>query len=293
MIKEADELEIRDLFLRLQEGVTLNPAEKRNAMSGKMRDFIAETASHEVFQYVDMPSNIRNRYGRDDWLAHVMRLEVEGSPTDIKATHLKQMYEKHKRFDREMQQKSKRFIRILERMATTLREKPAEMDIKWGFVDLYFLLSKLEEQYVIAGREDDILNFYVTFEQRRRSVTDTDELARSNDPLDKSLFTYIEAFTRSGAVKSNVSKRHEVYREWVHILLPDLLPKDEKRTFTRDERIIIWRRDYETCQDCGEKVKFEEMHADHIIPHSKGGPTTLSNAQCLCEECNLKKSDKQ
>lgn len=42
VIEEADELEVRDLFLRLQEGVTLNPAEKRNAMPGEMRNFIAE-----------------------------------------------------------------------------------------------------------------------------------------------------------------------------------------------------------------------------------------------------------
>ena len=36
----------------------------------------------------------------------------------------------------------------------------------------------------------------------------------------------------------------------------------------------------------------EEMHADHIIPWSKGGHTTLENGQMLCREHNLAKGNK-
>lgn len=35
----------------------------------------------------------------------------------------------------------------------------------------------------------------------------------------------------------------------------------------------------------------KEMHADHIKPWAKGGPTTAENCQMLCRDCNLKKSD--
>lgn len=291
VIEQSDELEIRDLFLRLQEGVTLNPAERRNAMTGEMRDFIAKTASHEVFQYVGMSSNVRRRYGKDDWLAHVMCLELAGTPVDVKAVNLKRMYEDCEKLDSGKRAKCARFKRILNFTARVLRDKPAEMDIKWGFVDLYFLISQCMDKYILSGREDDILNFYVTFEKDRRSSTDIDELARSDDPLQNSLFDYIEAFTRSGALKRNISKRHEVYREWIHNLLPDLIPKDDTRAFTKGERYIVWRRDGEVCKACGQSVTFKEMHADHIIPHSKGGQTILSNAQCLCATCNQKKSN--
>lgn len=33
------------------------------------------------------------------------------------------------------------------------------------------------------------------------------------------------------------------------------------------------------------------MHADHIKPWAKGGPTTAENCQMLCRDCNLRKSD--
>ena len=61
VIEDSSELEIRDLFLRLQEGVSLNPAEKRNAMVGTMRDFVSELADHSVFQGVRMSSNISSQ----------------------------------------------------------------------------------------------------------------------------------------------------------------------------------------------------------------------------------------
>ena len=39
----------------------------------------------------------------------------------------------------------------------------------------------------------------------------------------------------------------------------------------------------------GKKFDLSQMHADHIAPWSKGGPTTPDNCQMLCRDCNLKK----
>ena len=36
-----------------------------------------------------------------------------------------------------------------------------------------------------------------------------------------------------------------------------------------------------------------KLHVDHIIPVYKGGKTTMSNLQTLCDRCNLGKSDKE
>ncbi|MBQ2812594.1 MAG: HNH endonuclease, partial [Clostridia bacterium] len=40
-----------------------------------------------------------------------------------------------------------------------------------------------------------------------------------------------------------------------------------------------------------EPWNYQNMQADHIIPWSKGGHTTLDNGQMLCRMHNLKKSD--
>ena len=50
-----------------------------------------------------------------------------------------------------------------------------------------------------------------------------------------------------------------------------------------------YERQGHKCAICGEEFEFEQMHADHIKPWSKGGHTTPDNCQMLCRDCNLKK----
>lgn len=45
------------------------------------------------------------------------------------------------------------------------------------------------------------------------------------------------------------------------------------------------------CPLCNKHFDLEQMHADHIVPWSKGGKTTIDNCQMLCANCNLKKSN--
>lgn len=68
------------------------------------------------------------------------------------------------------------------------------------------------------------------------------------------------------------------------------------RAFTDNEKMTMYERQQGVCPMCkaeGKNVKWEleEMHADHILPWSKGGHTTLDNGQMLCREHNLEKSD--
>ena len=167
------------------------------------------------------------------------------------------------------------------------------MDIKWGFVDLYLLISEMDRSYVIRNREDDFANFYVTFEQERRSVISDHSVLLSSDRSSwgRDLYDYIEAFNRSGGTRPNIKKRHEVYKKRFLRSTQDLMPEDPRRAFTRDERIVIWRRDNGTCQGqgCGRRIAFNEVEADHIIPHSRGGQTTIDNGQALCRPCNASK----
>ena len=290
VIEDSTDREVRDLFLRLQEGVSLNPAERRNAMVGDMRDFVSRLADNLVFQKVRMPSNISNRFGKDDWIAHIVCLELAKGIVDIKAPNLKHMYETEQKFNPKGTI-AKKVGRVLKYLLRVLKQETPEMNIKWGFVDLYWLISRLDEEYVLRKREQDFQSFYQTFENRRRGVNDDDigELVRSGDVLNRELFKYIRAFQKSGGLKRSIEIRHEVYRLWFHRQFPDLIPKDSKRFFTDSERLYIWRLSEEKCRRCEKSISFEEMEADHVIPHADGGPTTIENAESLCKPCNSSK----
>lgn len=58
-------------------------------------------------------------------------------------------------------------------------------------------------------------------------------------------------------------------------------------------RFSVFQRDSFSCRYCGRSVQDGMiLHADHVIPKSKGGPTTLDNLVTACLDCNLGKSDK-
>lgn len=54
-------------------------------------------------------------------------------------------------------------------------------------------------------------------------------------------------------------------------------------------RPFVYERDGYRCRRCGAE---EPLSVDHIIPRSKGGPTTLENLQTLCCPCNSSKGDR-
>jgi hypothetical protein len=62
-----------------------------------------------------------------------------------------------------------------------------------------------------------------------------------------------------------------------------------RRTIPDDVKLLVWARDAGRCVRCGSK---ENIHYDHIIPHSRGGGDAPENLQILCRKCNLSKSDR-
>lgn len=64
-----------------------------------------------------------------------------------------------------------------------------------------------------------------------------------------------------------------------------------RRAFSARQRLIMALVGGGKCARCGKRLS-SSFHGDHIVPFSKGGPTTLMNGQALCAACNLKKGAK-
>ncbi len=65
----------------------------------------------------------------------------------------------------------------------------------------------------------------------------------------------------------------------------------EGRNISRQVMLQVVRRDGHICQKCRANVRDDEIEFDHIIPVSKGGPSSVENLRVLCRTCNRKKSD--
>lgn len=72
-----------------------------------------------------------------------------------------------------------------------------------------------------------------------------------------------------------------------------LLTGEEKHLSPRqfDDHVAMskYQQQGGKCAMCGAAKDFKDMHADHIVPWSKGGKTVPDNCQMLCIPCNEKK----
>lgn len=68
-----------------------------------------------------------------------------------------------------------------------------------------------------------------------------------------------------------------------------LKPIPKRVKFSRQN---IFSRDEYTCQYCHRRYPVNQLTYDHIVPRSKGGPTSWTNVVTSCVRCNLKKGSK-
>jgi hypothetical protein len=74
-----------------------------------------------------------------------------------------------------------------------------------------------------------------------------------------------------------------------------LLNGDERhlsiRAFSPKMARMAYERQKGICSTCNKQFEIDDMHADHIIPWSKGGKTISENCQMLCADCNRRKGN--
>ena len=72
-------------------------------------------------------------------------------------------------------------------------------------------------------------------------------------------------------------------------LLGEKYTSSMSRRIAHEVKIEVWARDGGRCVGCGAS---DYLEFDHIIPHSRGGASTVNNVQLLCRRCNSEKSDR-
>lgn len=292
-IEDATKDEIRDIFLRLQEGKTLNPAERRNAIDCKLGDSIRRLAKHKFF--VSKISSKDSRFSHCDWIAHVACLVANGGPHDVSSDSLSKFYKASKSGTLNEQSIEAEVKSTLNLMLKAFPDNNVpELNVKWGFVDLFLLFWTLKSRYVVSDVVcRNLAEFYKRFELERRKIKgDPEELlspSYAGEINGRQMFDYREKFVREGMKKESIYVRSKVYFQAFVSRHAELQLKDTKRAFDRDERLVIWRLSDEKCSACGLKISFQDAEADHIHAYSNGGETSLQNAQCLCVTCNRSK----
>jgi Protein of unknown function DUF262 len=212
-ITTATRPEINDLFARLQMGVSLNPAELRNAIQAPLRDLIdAAATAHDFFSNCKIPDR---RYKRQDYVAHAFAMAAYDGAKDIKAPNLKAMVLEYG-YDRldEVQELNRKVEAALTVLADLNAHLGYTITQKWVFVDLCWLIMQwLDESKVIDVPK--LAEKFDAFENERRFYTGQPAALitpTKADPAPNSrsrkMYDYIIAFKAGGAARSNLKVRN-------------------------------------------------------------------------------------
>lgn len=286
IVENDDEDEIKEMFLRLQNGTTLKAQEKRNAMPGEMRDFVKNLATHKFLENCAFSNS---RFTFDHVIAQLVRLELEGGPANIQNSHLNRMYTKYKKFE-DSNKVERKIRRVLDYLCRVFPKKTPELE-RHSVMTLYCLASALLEKFVHEGTEPKLYEWFIAFEKDRREQDKLEE-----DERDIQLSEYKNLTGHSTDAEHSIRGRLEIFERKFFLKFPDIEPIDPNRSFAYEQRLAIYRKNDGCCQikkNCdGKKLDWDaDWHADHIVPHSKGGKTIVSNGQVACSACNLSKGN--
>jgi uncharacterized protein DUF262/HNH endonuclease len=148
-------------------------------------------------------------------------------------------------------------------------------------------LSNSSDQYKAAA-----LLRRLSCEARR--VQEERKKVRSGMKVSPVIRDYLMAVEQSADAASQRRKREQIV---IDIIGPLFSHRDEHRRFTIQQRELIWaQRTNPKCpgtktRKCNKVLTWDDFHADHIKPWSKGGPTDIANAQALCSTCNISKGN--
>lgn len=287
LVHGGSDARLAELFLRLQEGLPLNPAEKLNAVLGKMRDFVV-TESERPFFANELGVG-KGRFSHRYIVAQLtlMQKDVKISNEDniefpsLRYDRLKKMYDE---FDTAVPNSLKNKVDgTINFLHETLGTDARVINKKSDSHQVYYLASYLRTKFVLGKTEMKLFrDFIVEFltEVANRKVPEKEE---DWDSLDR-----YKDLRRKGLTPQNFSVRFRILLGEFFKKATSLQPKDNKRKFDLGQKFAIYYvKDKEKCQVCNESVSWKEASFHHIKFFCNGGLTTVDNGQLMHEKCHV------
>lgn len=283
--------EARDLFIRLQAGLPLNPQEKRDAWPGDFTTFVLKTAGkaeligcpgHEFFSKV-MKAKSSDR-GESRQLAAQMYMlyhhrRAMGTLCDIKRDPIDDFYYQHLSFDPHAAE-AERFLSILSLLTQLLGDGKRSKVINYEAISLVLLVDSLLDNFAPVWRD----RFAQAFDTFRTEAVKAKATKDGVSPSDYWLSWGLLARSSSDRADS-IERRHAFFIGKMTKLL-DLVPKDPQRGFDDLQRAVIYSRDKKKCQVCNGDVLWSEAQIHHVEQHSNGGQTDNDNGALVHSKCH-------
>jgi hypothetical protein len=294
----GDLAQIIDLFVRINStGKRLTSGEKRHARYYtspflKEAERLVSRFQHYLReQRILTPSQIDRMKGTELFAELLMSIH-KGGPIN-KKTSLDRAIGNEGINGNTLQRLSREFrktLNLVKRMFPNIQETRFRNSAE--FYTLFLLIWEMNNNnFVLTDRKRN----RVAFEILRKLSTGVDQLrdqlrkAKPGKPAQRLFQEYLLTVQGDTDSSANRERRRAIFYNLLWSLYDR---KDERRSFTPEQRRIIWNSDEKRiCSNpkCRKLLKWQDFTVDHIVAYAKGGKTSLKNAQLMCRNCNSRK----
>lgn len=297
-VGEASLADLCDLFLCINDGVTLNPQEKRNAIVCQLAD-IVRLLSKDFDEFFSLywTKDSKNRRNHQEFIVslfvHVTRLtsgninkQERDSAYSDDSDELKNV------------KKVRDTLRVASECCTNYDKGGKLLPNEATRVDLCMIIHYLLSSNNKITNKRKFFEWFVESYNEAKNAKDENGnnviLWHNGNGLDPRDYAGVQRSYDSG----HRNARLEVYVKALSKLDDDvIIQKDSKRSFNFKIRPQLWFNQQKKCAISGKVIPLESImdgnitHVDHIVPHAKGGETIIENAQLVFADENLNKSD--
>lgn len=273
VLEDCTDEEVREMFLRLQQGVRLNTAEELRAVSGAMNDYVEVLVALKFFGQTACFT--KSRGASRHVAAQISKLAL-GGIGDVRKADLMKFYSDHRVWTPNAS--ANQLKTVLNWLNAVFGETHPVFRNRAQTVSVTYLAFVLWSSYALKGHEDV---FREAIEEFDAKVANGDTAVRD----------YATAMSHSSDQGISIQLRHEYLLAALQPALERLPSKDKQRQFRAPDRVAAWYQARGRCQNpgCDSPVSFGDFHADHQKAWSRGGKTSLDNLQVLCPTHNLAK----
>jgi len=291
-ITTDNDFEARDLFIRLQAGLPLNPQEKRDAWPGGYTEFVLQFGGkpeipryrgHDFFRKTLKPKHL-DRGKTRHLCAQIGMLFFENTINnhwpDIGTRYIDDYYYKNLDFDINSV-KVKKFESILNKLVDLFYGYKGKQILAYEAMHLVLLVNTLIYDYV-SGWET---NFISAFEKFRF------QNAKAKKEKSGLFWDNFAMWTSTQSDQSQtIQKRHQFFSKQMLSNL-NVQKKDPNRNFDEPEREIVYFKYGKKCAVCFQEIDWNDLEIHHVKEHQSGGETLIDNAAPVHRKCHPKGND--
>jgi|TARA_B100001059_G_scaffold162678_1_gene162194 hypothetical protein len=293
MVTKASKKDISNLFLRVNDGKTLNGQEKRNGMLNVVADTIKVLSDQNIEYMSKLFSDTEiTRLKFDDFIANCLLGYSYKNEKNISDTAKNKMYA-----DESDDNPAVKFLHKFSKDFTDFckfinESNTDKINSKTFLFYDYFMLTKLLEDKNIVIKDRKL------FYQWYKGFVIKNIQSKKTYDIDDDVYTFDRMLRKNNANIIQYRMNMYVNDIYANLLNTDVINEYTPRSDSYQKyRYELWAKQNGFDAVSGESISLHEIldekyHVDHIVPLSKQGSNDISNLRLVSREFNLKKSNK-